>query len=296
MLSVRVPFGTRSGRASFAGVRGNAARAEFTSPPPFTANFPARAGRAKTARTPLPPFWLRSSPLPTLMAAGEMVRNQSASCWTAVSTNPHSRAAAAGVHFRASAMYSSKPVTCRSTNARSIPPRRSSSAAIAHASTTSVPGLTGRWRSARSAILVRLGSTTTSLAPLRRAIDDGCHVQARPRDVVAPRHDQLAVLDLLGRDAGRRGAIGAGPRLAADTAAERRAVEQRRAEPVEEAQVHRPAGEDAVRAAVVQRHDRLRAVRGDHRREARVDEIERLGPRDRRERACALGAGAAQRC
>src|SRR3989442_8574490 len=71
MLSVRVPLGTRSGRVSFAGVLGNAARAEFTSPPPFTPNFPASAGSAKTARIPLPPFWLRSSPLPTAMRSEE---------------------------------------------------------------------------------------------------------------------------------------------------------------------------------------------------------------------------------
>src|SRR5947207_1760762 len=155
MFSVRVPFGTKSGRASFAGVFGNAPRAPLTRPPPFTPNLPASAGSANAARTPLPPFWLRSSPLPTAIAAGEIVRNHSANCWTSRSSSPHSPAAAASVHGRASAMYSSYPATWRSTNARSIPPRRSSSAAIAHASTTSVPGFTARCRSARSAIFVR---------------------------------------------------------------------------------------------------------------------------------------------
>ena len=42
-------------------------------PAPVTPHLPASAGSANTARMPLPPFWLRSSPLPTLMAAGESV-------------------------------------------------------------------------------------------------------------------------------------------------------------------------------------------------------------------------------
>src|SRR5438093_1048556 len=191
MFSVRVPFGTKSGRASFAGVFGNAPRAPLTRPPPFTPNLPASAGSANAARTPLPPFWLRSSPLPTAIAAGEIVRNHSANCWTSRSSSPHSRAAAASVHGRARAMYSSYPATWRSTNARSIPPRRS--------------------------------------------------------------------------------------------------------ETMEEAQVHRGAGEHAVRTAVVQRHDRLRSVRGDHFRAPRVHDVERLVPRDPLEAAFALGARAPQR-
>jgi hypothetical protein len=43
--------------------------------------------------------------------------------------------------------------------------RRSSSAAIAHASTTSVPGRSAMCRSACSAIFVRRVSTMTSLRP-----------------------------------------------------------------------------------------------------------------------------------
>src|SRR5512145_1086420 len=72
MLKVRVPGGTRSGRWSRVGVLGKAYPAPFTSPPPGAPSFPARAGSAKTARMPLPPFWLRSRPLPTLIAVGEL--------------------------------------------------------------------------------------------------------------------------------------------------------------------------------------------------------------------------------
>jgi len=169
MLSVRVPRGTRSGRASRAGVLGNANEAPLTRPPPGTPNFPASAGSAKTARMPLPPFWLRSSPLPTLIAAGESVWYHSASRRTTPTGTPQVRAASSGVHARASVMNASKPSTCRSTNARSRPPRRSSSAATAHASTTSVPGRSATCRSACAATFVRFGSTTTSFAPRVRA-------------------------------------------------------------------------------------------------------------------------------
>src|SRR2546427_305788 len=149
MLSVRVPSGTGSGRASRPGVFGNAKDARLTSPPPGTPNFPASAGSAKIARMPLPPFWFRSSPLPTLIAAGESVWYHSASARTSSSGTPHTRAASETLQRRASAMNSSTPSTWRPTNARSIPPRRSSSAATAQASTTSVPGRRARWRRAR---------------------------------------------------------------------------------------------------------------------------------------------------
>ena len=117
---------------------------------------------------PLPPFWLRSSPLPTLIAAGDSVAYHSAKRAMSAASSPHVSAARASVHGRASAMYSSKPATQRSMNARSSAPRRSSSAASAQPSTTSVPGRSGRCRSACSAILMRRGSTTTSLPPARR--------------------------------------------------------------------------------------------------------------------------------
>ncbi len=93
MLRVRVPGGSRSGRCSLAGVLGNTKPAPLTSPPPGTPNFPARAGRAKIARMPLPPFWLRSSPLPTLIAAGESVWYHSASRRMSASGTPQMRAA-----------------------------------------------------------------------------------------------------------------------------------------------------------------------------------------------------------
>jgi hypothetical protein len=100
----RVPAGTKSGRASRAGVFGNAYEAPLISPPPGTPNFPASAGRAKIARMPLPPFRLRSSPLPTVITAGDMVRYQSASCRTWLSSTPQIRAASAREYGRARVM------------------------------------------------------------------------------------------------------------------------------------------------------------------------------------------------
>src|SRR3989304_8969 len=167
MLSVRVPAATRSGRASRAGVLGNANEAPLTRPPPGTPNFPARAGSAKTARMPLPPFWLRSSPLPTLIAAGE------------------------------SAWYSS---ASRRTTPTGTPQTRGEPAPPAPGAAPAAGGL-----------------------PAGRA----------------------------------------------------------RAEPVEETQVHRAGREHPVRARVVERQDRLRAVRGDDRAQALVGQVGRGVPRDR---------------
>ena len=131
-------------------------------------------------------------------------------------------------------------------------------------------------------------------APAAGLVDDRHDVQIRPRHVAAPGHDQLRVLGLLGPDARRR-TKGADPGLRADTAAERTAVEQTGAEPVKEPKIHRTAGEHPVRAGIIQRQDRLRSVRGDDGREALVDDIERLGPRDALEASLALGARAHER-
>ena len=166
---MRVPGGTRSGRCRRAVVLGKAWLAPLTSPPPGVPHLPASAGRANTARQPLPPFRLRSSPLPTLIAAGDSVWYHSASWTIWLSGTPQTRAATAGGYRRACAMNASNPSTCASMKARSRPPRRSSSAASAHASTTSVPGRSATCRSACSASFTRLGSTTTSRAPRRRA-------------------------------------------------------------------------------------------------------------------------------
>src|SRR4029453_13526365 len=113
------------------------------------------------------------------------------------------------------------------------------------------------------------------------------------RHVAAPGHDQLGVLGLLGPHAGcwtER----ADPRFRANAATEWTAIEQAGAEAMEEAKVHRAAGEHAVGAGVVQRQDRLRPVGGPDGREALVDDVERLGPRDPLEASLAPGAHPAQ--
>ena len=76
-------------------VLGKARLPPLTSPPPGTPSLPARAGSAKMARMPLPPFWFRSRPLPTLMAAGESAWYHSASSWIRARSTPVMRSASA---------------------------------------------------------------------------------------------------------------------------------------------------------------------------------------------------------
>ena len=120
------------------------------------------------------------------------------------------------------------------------------------------------------------------------ALDQRRDVQVGPGDVVAPGDHEPRLRDLLGPDAGR-GAEGPQPGLRPDTAAQRSAIEQRRAHAMEEAQVHRATGQQAVGSRVVERHHRLWAVLGDDRADPRVDRVERLVPRDAREATVALG-------
>ena len=75
------------------GVLGNANDAPLTRPPPTGPNLPASAGSANTARMPLPPLRLRSSPLPTVIEAGEMVAYHSAKRATSATASPHVSAA-----------------------------------------------------------------------------------------------------------------------------------------------------------------------------------------------------------
>ena len=108
------------------------------------------------------------------------------------------RSASASVTARARSMYASKPSTWRSMKARSKAPRRSSSAVSAHARIRSVPGRSAMCRSACSATLVRTGSTHHQLAARApHLVDERHQVQVRPRDVVAPGHDQPGQRHLL---------------------------------------------------------------------------------------------------
>ena len=80
-------------------------------------------------------------------------------------------------------------------------------------------------KSACSAILVRNGSITTSLPPLRFAAADAAHeVQIGDGRVVAPDHVELGVAAASGPMPGD-GAVSAGPGLAAHPAAQRAAIE-----------------------------------------------------------------------
>src|SRR5919201_2036325 len=97
-------------------------------------------------------------------------------------------------------------------------------------------------------------------SPARR-FDDRREVEVAVGDVVAQGDDELDLRRLLRPDARDR-TEGPEPRLGADPPAERLPVEQRRAEPVEEAQVHRGVREETVRPRVVERHDGLWPVGG----------------------------------
>ena len=75
--------------------------------------------------------------------------------------------------------------------------RCSSSRATAMASTTSVPGRTARWRSARLAMPVRRGSTTTERGAVAAGVlHERREVRVRDRRVGPPDHHQLGVHDV----------------------------------------------------------------------------------------------------
>src|SRR5439155_1009621 len=192
MLSVRVPSGTRSGRASRPGVFGNAKDAPLTSPPPGTPNFPASAGSAKIARMPLPPFWFRSSPLPTLIAAGESVWYHSAN--------------ARGVR--------NAPATGERHELVDTLHVAPDERAVDPATTLELGGDRPGQHHVRPRPECQMevgaprdhGASRVDddepRARLPRAVDPGHEVEVRPGDVVAPDDDEPGVGDLLGPDAG----------------------------------------------------------------------------------------------
>ena len=148
---------------------------------------------------------------------------------------------------------------------------------IASATGRSVPGRTGRWRSARRASGVARGSTTTSFAPASRARSiTGTRWMPVACGFVPHTHDQLRVRVVLERDARHRADDAALRRAGRRRAV--RAIEVRRAEPAEEPRRERALGEPAVRAAVVIRQDRRAAVRSRICVEPLGDVIERLRP------------------
>ena len=106
MLSVRVPGGTRSGRCSFAGVFGTALPAPSTTPL-RALSLPISAGSATAARTPLPPLRPRSSPFAGAITSGSASAIHVARVAMSSARTPHTSAARASGHSRASAMNSS---------------------------------------------------------------------------------------------------------------------------------------------------------------------------------------------
>ncbi len=113
------------------------------------------------------------------------------------------------------------------------------------------------------------------------------------RRVVAPDDIELGVLGELRRASGH-GAIGPRPRLAAHAAAQGPPIELGSAQPVEETRGHAVAGEEAVRAGIVQRHYRLRPPPADDVAHSRMDLVQRRIPRDALELLGTLRPDAAQ--
>ena len=229
MFRVRVPAGTRSGRCRRRGVLGKANEAPLISPPPATPNFPARAGSAKTARMPLPPFWLRSRPLPTLMAAGEMCWYQSTSWRIAVlrhAAHPRRLGQADGARRR-HVLLEARHVALDERAVERVAPLQLRGHRPGQHHVGARPdgqvevGLGGDLRAARIDHH-QLGSRAA------RAADDRREVQVRPGDVVAPRDDEPGVDGLLGGHP-RRGTERPHPGLGPHAAAEGLAIEQARA-------------------------------------------------------------------
>ena len=128
------------------------------------------------------------------------------------------------------------------------------------ASAASVPGSSARCTWHFSAVRLRYGSMAISFAPRRFAcLHAGPQMQVRDDRVGAPDQDQPGMLELLevGAD---RGADGRGIARLAGARADR-AVEQRRAELVEEAPIHRAVLQQAHGPGVAVGQNRLRAVR-----------------------------------
>ena len=232
-------------------------------------SLPSNAGSAIARGSPLPPLRPRSSPLPGANTSGSASASQLGEGDICSPAARMPAAARATGHSRAIAMNSSSPSTCcgderviECSDALQLGRQR-------QASSTSVPGTGARCRSACSAILVRSGSTTTSSAVALRLC--GCwRTRCRLATVALLPHTTFSLAPAAnpGGHAWHR-AIGAGPGFAAHAAAHARGDRAGCAKPVEEAQRHAVAGQHAVRAGIVQRHDRLRSPALDHLADAR---------------------------
>ncbi len=146
-----------------------------------------------------------------------------------------------------------------------------------------------------SAVWLRYGSMATSFAPRRFA---SCTRAQRCRLETIGLLPQIRISRLCCEllDVGaHRGADRRDPSRLAGRRTDR-PVEQRRAEAMKEAAIHRAVLQQAHRPGVRIRHDRLRTVgRGRDRAEPRGDRVERLVPGDALEAAFTLRADAAHR-
>ena len=125
-----------------------------------------------------------------------------------------------------------------------------------------------------------------------RFLDASPQVHRRRDRIGAPQEDQLGVDEALHVHPDRAAECVGEAGLAGSRAD--RPVEQRGAEPMKKAAIHRRALHLPHRSRVAVRQDRLRIARGDS-RQFPGDRVERLVPADSRELSAALGADALHR-
>src|SRR5712691_7809749 len=135
----------------------------------------------------------------------------------------------------------------------------------------------------------QLGTTSTG------SVDVGYEVHLRYGDIVTPDKNQLRLSHVFRSHQGNS-AVGAHAGLAFYPAAQGTARQVRGAKPVKEPEIHRTAGEKAMRASIVERHNRPSTVFLLNAGKTRVNKIQGLLPCNAGELACTLGASAFEGC
>ena len=121
------------------------------------------------------------------------------------------------------------------------------------------------------------------------SVDVGHEVHLRDGDIVAPDKNQLRLSHVFRSHQGDS-AVGAYEGFTFHATAQRTARQIRGAKPVKEAEIHRTAGEKAMRTGIVERYNRLSTECLLHVCKTRINKIQGLLPCDASELAGPLGA------
>ena len=127
------------------------------------------AGIAASVRSAMPPPACRWIPIVARIAVGRVVASRSPSAAIRSSGTSQIAATRAAGYSAIRSRNASQPTQRSRRNASSWAPRRTTSCMRPSASAASVPGRGARCSSAAAAVRVRIGSTTTTCAPSRRA-------------------------------------------------------------------------------------------------------------------------------